>query len=53
LGLDGPVFFDIKNPETNIEETEYHGRLAIVGAIGYDIYQRKMFVIDLKVRVIY
>lgn len=53
LGLDAPVFFDIKDPETNKEETEYHGGLGIVGAIGYDIYQGKKFVIDLKARITY
>jgi outer membrane protein W len=53
LGVDAPVFFDIKNPETNKEETEYHSGLGIVGAIGYDIYQGKKFTIDLKARITY
>ncbi|WP_062062809.1 hypothetical protein [Aquimarina longa] len=53
LGLDAPVFFDIKDPEINKEETEYHSGLGIVGAIGYDIYQGKKFAIDLKARMTY
>lgn len=53
LGLDAPVFFDIKDPETNKEDIEYYSGLGIVGAIGYDIYQVKNFVIDLKARITY
>ena len=49
LGLDAPIFFDIKDPE----ETKYHSGLGIVGAIGYDIYQGKKFTIDLKARMTY
>ena len=53
LGLDAPVFFDIKDPEINKEETEYHSGIGIVGAIGYEIYQGKKFMIDLKARMTY
>lgn len=53
LGLDAPVFFDIKNPETNKEETKYFNGFGVVGALGYDIYQGKKSVIDLKARITY
>lgn len=53
LGLDAPIFFDIKNPETNKVETEYHNGLGLVVAIGYEIYQGKKITFDLKARMTY
>jgi outer membrane protein W len=53
LGIDAPVFFDIKDPDNHKEEIEYHSGLGIVGAIGYEFYQGKKMAIDLKVRMTY
>ena len=53
LGLDAPVFFDIKDPDLDKEETVYHVGLGMVGAIGFEFYQAKNFAIDLKARVTY
>lgn len=53
LGLDAPVFYDIKDPDNHEEEIEYHSGLGIVGAVGYEFYQGKRFALDLKVRMTY
>jgi hypothetical protein len=53
LGVDAPVFFDIKDPENNKEETQYHTGLGILGAVGYDFYHGKSFTFDLKARMTY
>jgi len=53
LGLDAPVFFDIKDPDNNKEETQYHTGFGILGAIGYEFYQTKKFALDLKARMTY
>lgn len=53
LGIDAPVFFDIEDPDNNKEETEYYHGLGIVGAVGYEFYQGKKIVIDLKARMTY
>lgn len=53
LGIDAPVFFDIKDPDNNKEETAYHSGLGILGAIGYEFYQGKKFSLDLKARMTY
>ena len=53
LGIDAPVFFDIKDPDLNEEERVYHNGLGIIGAIGYEFYQGKKFMIDLKAKITY
>ncbi len=53
IGLDAPVFFDIKDPDNNKEETVYHAGLGAIGAIGYEFYQGKKFTIDIKARMTY
>lgn len=53
LGVDAPVFFDIKEPDTYKEEREYHNGFGIIGAVGYEFYQGKRFAIDLKARITY
>jgi hypothetical protein len=53
LGLDAPVFFDVKDPDNHEEEIAYHTGLGIVGAIGYELYQGGRFTIDLKARMTY
>jgi hypothetical protein len=53
LGLDAPVFFDVKDPDNHEEEIAYHTGLGIVAAIGYELYQGESFTIDLKARMTY
>lgn len=53
LGGDNPVFWDIKNPDTDPLETKYYNGLGIVTAVGYEIYQRKNIAIDLKTKITY
>ena len=53
LGVDAPVFFDIKNPETDKHETAYYSGWGINSAIGYEFYKAKKYVIDLKIRLGY
>jgi hypothetical protein len=53
LGGDNPVFWDIKNPDNDPLETKYYPGLGVVGVIGYEIYQRKSFAIDLKAKATY
>ena len=53
LGLDAPVFFDVKNLETNSGEMKYHGGLGIIAAVGYEFFQKEKFTIDMKARIGY
>lgn len=53
LGGDNPVFWDIRNPDNDPLETKYYPGLGIVSAVGYEIYQRKSFAIDLKAKITY
>ena len=51
LGGDNPVFFDIKNPETDPLETKYYNGIGLVAAVGHEIYQRNNFAIDVKTKL--
>lgn len=53
IGLDAPVFFDIKEPETNKEETIFHSGFGVIAAVGHDIYRSKKLTIDVKARLTY
>ena len=51
VGTDAPVFYDL-NPE-NKEETKYYSGLGGVAAIGYELYQKGNFTLDVQGRVTY
>lgn len=53
LGGDNPVFWDIKNADTDPLETKYYNGLGFIVATGYEVYQRKNFAVDLKGKVSY
>ena len=53
LGVDAPIFWDIKNPDANREETKYYTGLGGVTALGFDIYRKKNFTVDIKTRLTY
>ena len=53
LGGDNPVFWDIENPDTDPLETKYYNGLGLVTAVGYEIYQKGNFALDLKTRISY
>lgn len=53
LGGDNPVFFDIKDPENNELERKYYEGIGFVASVGYELYQKKNFAIDLKTRLMY
>ena len=53
LGGDNPVFWDIKNPDTDSLETKYYSGSGLVTAVGYEIYQKSNFALDLKIKVSY
>lgn len=51
LGTDAPVFYDV-NPE-NEDESKYHTGVGGLTAIGFEIYRRNNFAIDLQARFNY
>lgn len=54
IGGDNPVFWDIKNPDSDSLETKYYSGLGFVAAVGYEVYQSKNnFTIDIKARTMY
>lgn len=54
IGGDNPVFWDIKNPETEPLETMYFSGLGIVASAGYELfYSDKNFTIDIKGRLMH
>ena len=53
LGVDAPIFWDIEKPEINKGETQYHTGLGAVTALGFEIYRKKNFVLDIKTRLTY
>jgi hypothetical protein len=53
LGGDNPVFWDIKNPDTDPLETKYYNGLGLVTSVGYEVYQKGNFSLDLKTRISY
>lgn len=53
LGGDNPVFWDIKNPDTDPLETKYYNGLGVFTAVGYEVYQRKNMAFDVKTKISY
>lgn len=54
IGGDNPVFWDIKNPDTDPLETKYYSGLGVVTAVGYEVFQSKNnFTIDIKAKAMY
>ena len=53
LGVDAPIFWDIKKPEVNKEETKYYTGLGVVTALGFDICRKKNSTLDIKTRLSY
>ena len=53
LGVDAPISWDIKNPDVNKKETQYYTGLGVVMALGFDIFRKKNFTVDIKTRLSY
>jgi hypothetical protein len=53
LGVDAPIFWDIEKPEINKEEAKYYAGLGVVTALGFEIYRKKNFALDIKTRLTY
>lgn len=51
IGTDAPVFYDLK-PENTIE-TKYYSGFGVVSSVGYEMYRKKNFALDLQGRVNY
>jgi len=51
IGTDAPVFYDTK-PENTIE-TKYYSGFGAVSSIGYEIYRKNNFTLDLQARLNY
>lgn len=51
IGTDAPVFYDIK--PNNTVETKYYSGLGLVSSLGYEIYHKKNFALDLQSRINY
>jgi hypothetical protein len=51
IGTDAPVFYDVQ-PEQKIE-TEYYKGFGLISSIGYEIWKKKNFAIDLQGRLNY
>ncbi|WP_018622172.1 hypothetical protein [Spirosoma luteum] len=51
IGTDAPVLYDFK--PKNTAETNYYSGLGVVSSIGYEIYQKKNFALDLQARLNY
>jgi len=51
IGTDAPVFYDLK-PENTVE-TNYYSGLGIVSSVGYEIFRKKNFALDIQARINY
>ena len=51
IGTDAPVFYDLK--PKNTVETKYYSGIGVVSSVGYEIYRKKNFALDLQARVNY
>lgn len=51
IGTDAPVFYDLI-PD-NERETDYYSGLGVISSLGFEIYRKKSFAIDLQTRVNY
>jgi hypothetical protein len=51
IGTDSPVFYDLK-PENTIE-TKYYSGIGAISSVGYEIFRKKNFALDLQARINY
>lgn len=51
IGTDAPVFYDLKSENTT--ETKYYSGLGLVTSVGYEIFRKKNFALDLQARINY
>lgn len=51
IGTDAPVFYDIK-PENTVE-TKYYSGFGAISSVGYEIFRKKNFALDLQARMNY
>lgn len=51
IGTDAPAFYDLK-PENTVE-TKYYTGLGLVSSVGYEIYRKNNFALDLQARINY
>lgn len=51
IGTDAPVFYDLK-PENEVE-TKYYSGIGLISSIGYEIYRKNNFALDLQARINY
>lgn len=51
IGTDAPVFYDLK-PENEIE-TKYYSGFGLISSVGYEIFCKKNFALDLQARINY
>ena len=51
IGTDAPVFYDLKTE--NGEETKYYSGIGFVSSVGYEIYRKNNFTLDVQTRVNY
>jgi hypothetical protein len=51
IGTDAPVFYDLK-PENTIE-TKYYSGIGAISSVGYEIFRKKNFALDLQARINY
>ena len=51
IGTDAPVFYDLK-PENTVE-TKYYSGIGAISSIGYEIFRKRNFALDLQARMNY
>ncbi len=51
LGTDAPVFYDIQPDQ--VAETQYHLGAGLISSVGYEMYRKKNFTLDLQLRLNY
>lgn len=51
IGTDAPVFYDL-NPENTVE-TKYYSGIGAISSIGYEIFRKRNFALDLQARMNY
>jgi hypothetical protein len=51
IGTDAPVFYDLKTENTI--ETKYYSGIGVISSVGYEIYRKNNFALDLQARINY
>lgn len=51
IGTDAPVFYDLK-PENTVE-TDYYSGFGFVSSVGYEVFRKNNFALDLQFRINY